>query len=147
MTGDLPSDGIASRAAADAARLGTTPGQPRRVGEGVSDPQELRQLIALLQKAEAAKADERQDIQVGEFLIDGVRVPLTFIEALQALTRTEAAVLRFLGWGRSNADIGVLLGMNENTVRSHLNNAVRKLEVDGVRELNSIAGLLFHPVE
>jgi hypothetical protein len=32
-------------------------------------------------------------------------------------------------------------------VRTHMNNAIRKLELDGVRELNSLAGLLFLPID
>ncbi len=133
--------GVASQASA--ARPRSAP----RKGEGVTDPEELKKLINLLQQAEAANQRSLQDIQIGEFLVEGPRVPLTFVEGLQSLTRTEAAVLRFLGWGRSNADISVLLNVNDNTVRTHMNNAVRKLGVDGMRELNSIAGLLFHPVE
>ncbi len=133
--------GIASQASASRART------PPRKGEGVTDPEELKKLIALLQQAEAASQTAIQDIQIGEFLVEGARVPLTFVEGLQSLTRTEAAVMRFLGWGRSNSDISVLLNVNDNTVRTHMNNAVRKLGVDGMRELNSIAGLLFHPVE
>jgi DNA-binding NarL/FixJ family response regulator len=88
-----------------------------------------------------------RDVAVGEFVVAGTRVPLTLIAPLQTLTRTEAAVLRFLGWGRSNADIANLLNMNENTVRSHITNAIQKLDVDGARELNSVAGLLFHPLD
>ncbi len=133
--------GIASQTSASRTRAA-----PRK-GEGVTDPEELKKLIALLQQAEAANQSAVQDIQIGEFLVEGARVPLTFVEGLQSLTRTEAAVLRFLGWGRSNSDISVLLNVNDNTVRTHMNNAVRKLGVDGMRELNSIAGLLFHPVE
>ena len=139
--GGQPHGGIASQMNADRPRA------TLRKGEGVTDPDELKKLITLLQQAEAVSQMAVQDIQIGEFLVEGGRVPLTFVEGLQALTRTEAAVLRFLGWGRSNADISVLLNVNDNTVRTHMNNAVKKLGVDGMRELNSIAGLLFHPVE
>ena len=90
--------GVASQASA--ARPRSVP----RKGEGVTDPEELKKLINLLQQAEAVSQRSLQDIQIGEFLVEGARVPLTFVEGLQALTRTEAAVLRFLGWGRSNAD-------------------------------------------
>jgi DNA-binding NarL/FixJ family response regulator len=54
--------------------------------------------------------------------------------------------MRFLGWGRSNSDIASLLNIHENTVRTHLNNAIGKLEVDGSRGLACLAGLLFHPL-
>lgn len=116
-------------------------------GAGVTDPAELARLISLIRAAESADNSGMRDVAVGEFVVAGTRVPLTLIAPLQTLTRTEAAVLRFLGWGRSNADIASLLNMNENTVRSHITNAVQKLDVDGARELNSVAGLLFHPLD
>lgn len=122
------------------------PAPAPRPGEGVSDPAELARLIDLLRRAED-NGRRRADLRIGEFLVDGTRVPLSFIAGLQALTRTEAAALRLLGWGRSNADIALLLGMNESTVRSHLNSAVTRLGVDGMRQLGGIAGLLFHPLD
>lgn len=117
-----------------------------RVGEGVTSPTELARLIEALRQTEE-RGRSRPDMRVGEFMVDGLRVPLSFVPALQSLTRTEAAALRLLGWGRSNTDIGLLLGMHESTVRSHLNNAVSKLGVDGMRKLGCIAGLLFHPLD
>lgn len=122
------------------------PSNEARMGEGVTDTAELTRLIELLRHAEASRP-ARPDIQVGEFTVAGARVPLAFLAALQSLTRTEAATLRLLGWGRSNADIAMLLGMNESTVRSHCNNAVAKLGIDGMRKLGCIAGLLFHPLD
>ncbi len=116
-------------------------------GTEVSDPAELARLISLIRAAESADTSSVRDVAIGEFVVAGTRVPMTLIAPLQTLTRTEAAVLRFLGWGRSNADIASLLNMNENTVRSHITNAVQKLDVDGARELNSVAGLLFHPLD
>jgi len=136
-------------AARDRAAAGSGSGaDPRRQGEGVTDTSELARLIDLLRSAERAdSAAQARTIQIGEFLVDGTRVPKTFLAPLQSMTRTEAAVVRFLGWGRANADIAVLLSISESTVRSHFNNVINKLNVDGMRELNSIAGLLFHPVE
>ncbi|PCD03199.1 helix-turn-helix transcriptional regulator [Sphingomonas spermidinifaciens] len=111
------------------------------------DPAEevrLRELMRLLRKADAVAATEEE--LVGEFRIPKSRIPARHLEAIQTLTRTEAAVLRFLGWGRANADIATLLVISENTVRVHLNNMCRKLELDGVRELIALAGVLFHPL-
>lgn len=123
-----------------------SPGPAARPGEGVTDADELARIIRLLRAAEVA--DTRQkDIMVGEFTVAGPRVPLGRLDALQTLTRTEGAVLRFLGWGRANADIATLLNINEATVRTHMTNAIRKLDVDGARGLNSLAGLLFHPLD
>ncbi len=112
-------------------------------GEGVTDPAELARLVNMLRASEVASAPQRRDIVIGEFSVSAPRVPDHHIETLQHLTRNEAAVLRFLGWGRANADIATLLDMTEATVRTHMANAIRKLQLDGVRELNSLAGLLF----
>ena len=114
---------------------------------GAADAEELARLVELLRESEARREAHAREIQIGEFTVVGWRVPLLHLAALQTLTRNEAAVLRFLGWGRANGDIGTLLNMTENTVRTHMNNAIRKLDLDGVRELNSLAGLLFLPLE
>lgn len=116
-------------------------------GEGVTDADELARLVTLLREAEAKGGPDRPDIVIGEFSVPAARVPALHLDGLRHLTRNESAVLRFLGWGRSNADIATLLNMTENTVRTHMNNAIRKLDLDGVRELNSLAGLLFMPLE
>lgn len=104
----------------------------------------LRELMRLLRKADAQAADEER--VVGEYRIPRSRIPERHLDHLSQLTKTEVAVLRFLGWGRANADIATLLVISENTVRVHLNNMCRKLELDGVRELGALAGLLFHPL-
>lgn len=120
---------------------------PGLAGDGIDDAEELARLVERLREAEAKRDAHARDIVIGEFSVTGARVPLLHIAGLQTLTRNEAAVLRFLGWGRANGDIATLLNMTDNTVRTHMNNAIRKLELDGVRELNSLAGLLFMPLE
>lgn len=108
------------------------------------------ELIALIEKMRdvAARDPARQrQIAVGEFLVDGARVPLSLVDPLQQLTRAEAATLRFAGWGRANSDIATLLAISEGTARTHLNSAVRKLQLDGMRELIALGGLLFHSLE
>lgn len=129
-----------------ASRL-TQGNQPPRAPEGTTDAEELARLVELLRESEARREAHAREITIGEFIVAGWRVPLLHLAGLQTLTRNEAAVLRFLGWGRANGDIATLLNMTENTVRTHMNNAIRKLELDGVRELNSLAGLLFLPLE
>ncbi len=116
-------------------------------GDGVTDVAELARLLSLIRQNEAQDGIAARSIVIGEFSVIAARVPDSLIAALQSLSRNEAAVLRFLGWGRSNPDIGMLMNCNEATVRSHMNNAIRKLNVDGMRELNSVAGLLFHPLD
>jgi len=137
---------LAARAAAAPAPNAPLSSAPRP-GEGVGDSAELGRLLQILRTAEATRSDRRADVMVGEFLVEGWRVPPALVEPLRHLTRTEAAVLRFMGWGRANADIATLLNVNDNTVRTHMTNAIRKLEVDGARGLNSLAGLLFHPID
>ncbi|MDY7098016.1 MAG: helix-turn-helix transcriptional regulator [Pseudomonadota bacterium] len=115
-------------------------------GAAAIDPE----MLALINKMrEAAQRDpaRQREVQIGEFIVDGARVPLSLVEPLQGLTRAEAAALRFAGWGRSNADIGTMLSVGEGTVRTHLSNAVRKLELDGMRELVALAGLLFRSLD
>ncbi|KHL26605.1 hypothetical protein PK98_00180 [Croceibacterium mercuriale] len=107
----------------------------------------LAQLIAQIKQRESERDASRRELQLGEFLVEGWRVPADRIAALRSLSRTEVAVMRFLGWGRANKDIASLLNIHENTVRTHLNNAIGKLDVDGSRGLACLAGLLFHPVE
>ena len=126
---------------------GREPAAAAIAGDGVTDPAELARIINLIRAAESSDTNRPREVSVGEFVVTGSRVPVALIQPLQALTRMEAAVLRFVGWGRSNADIAGLLNMTDNTVRTHINNAVQKLNVDGARELNSVAGLLFHPLD
>lgn len=109
-----------------------------------AEEERLRELMRLLRKADQAAGNEEH--LVGEYRIPRSRIPERHLQAVGTLTKTEVAVLRFLGWGRSNPDIATLLVISENTVRVHLNNMCRKLELDGVRELNALAGLLFHPL-
>jgi DNA-binding NarL/FixJ family response regulator len=108
---------------------------------------ELLTLLEQMRNAAARDPARARQVTVGEFLVDGARVPLSLVQALQQLTRTEAAALRFAGWGRSNADIATLLAVSEGTARTHLNSAVNKLELDGMRGLVALAGLLFHPLD
>lgn len=129
---------------------GAHPGYPAKPLAASSQPVADAELLTLLeQMRSAAKRDpaHQRQVTVGEFLVDGARVPLSLVDALQQLTRTEAAALRFAGWGRSNTDIATLLAVSEGTARTHLNSAVNKLDLDGMRALVAVAGLLFHPLD
>ncbi|WP_231478344.1 helix-turn-helix domain-containing protein [Sphingomonas sp. UNC305MFCol5.2] len=110
----------------------------------MTEDERLAAIAELLRKADAMPgAPER--VALGEHMIEAARVPKRHREALLQLTPTEITCIRFLGWGRSNGDIATLLLMAENTVRVHLSNVARKLELDGMRELAALAGLLFYP--
>jgi DNA-binding NarL/FixJ family response regulator len=109
-----------------------------------TEDERLAAIAELLRKADAMPgAPER--LALGEHPTEAARVPKRHREALLRLTPTEITCIRFLGWGRSNGDIATLLLMAENTVRVHLSNVARKLELDGMRELAALAGLLFYP--
>jgi DNA-binding NarL/FixJ family response regulator len=106
----------------------------------------LAAIAELLRKADALPGAPAP-VAIGEHMIEAARVPKRHREALLKLTPMELTVIRFLGWGRSNGDIATLLLIAENTVRVHLSNVTRKLELDGMRELAALAGLLFYPAE
>ena len=138
---------------AGTAAIASRPNPPRisapvaMTGDGVTDTAELMRLVQMLRSAEAATPATETLIVIGEFSVPATRIPDTFIAQLQTLTRAEAAVLRLLGWGRANSDIAMLLDSTEATVRTHMNNVVKRLNVDGMRELITLAGLLFHPLD
>lgn len=113
-------------------------------GPALSEEQRVAAIADLLRRADALATAE---VTLGEHVVAATRVPKRHREALSQLTPMELAAVRFLGWGRSNADIATLLLISENTVRVHLNNVCRKLELDGMRELGTLAGLLFYPVD
>jgi DNA-binding NarL/FixJ family response regulator len=112
----------------------------------LTEEQRVAAIADLLRRADAA-AQIEATVALGEHVIAAARVPKRHQESLTRLTPMEVAAMRFLGWGRSNADIATLLLISENTVRVHLNNICRKLELDGMRELGTLAGLLFYPVD
>ena len=113
-------------------------------GPALTDEQRVAAIADLLRRADAMAAAET-NVTLGEHVIAAARVPKRHQAALTQLTPMEIAALRFLGWGRSNADIATLLMISENTVRVHLSNVARKLELDGMRELAALAGMLFYP--
>lgn len=109
----------------------------------------LAAIAELLRRADATATAQPAPapVTLGEHMVEAARVPRRHREALLRLTPTEITCVRFLGWGRSNTDIATLMLMAENTVRVHLSNVARKLELDGMRELAALAGMLFYPDE
>lgn len=112
----------------------------------LSDEERLTAIADLLRRADAAPGAP-PPVPLGEHMIEAARVPHRHRAALLKLTPTEITCVRFLGWGRSNGDIATLMLMAENTVRVHLSNVSRKLELDGMRELAALAGMLFYPAD
>ena len=110
------------------------------------EDERLAAIAELLRKADALPG-AAAPIALGEHMVEAARVPARHRESLLRLTPMELTCVRFLGWGRSNADIATLLVISDNTVRVHLSNVARKLELDGMRELAALAGLLFYPAD
>ena len=115
------------------------------MSEGGED-ERLAAIAELLRKADALPG-AAAPVALGEHMVEAARVPARHRESLLRLTPMELTCVRFLGWGRSNADIATLLVISDNTVRVHLSNVARKLELDGMRELAALAGLLFYPAD
>ena len=109
-----------------------------------AEDERLAAIAELLRKADALPGAPAP-VALGEHIVEAARVPQRHRGALLKLTPMELTVIRFLGWGRSNGDIATLLLISENTVRVHLSNVCRKLELDGMRELAALAGLLLYP--
>jgi DNA-binding NarL/FixJ family response regulator len=114
--------------------------------EPLTEDERLAAIAELLRKADALPG-AAAPVSLGEHIVEAARVPKRHRESLLRLTPMELTCIRFLGWGRSNGDIATLLLISENTVRVHLSNVARKLELDGMRELAALAGLLFYPSE
>ena len=112
----------------------------------VGEDGRLAAIAELLRKADALPG-AAAPVALGEHMVEAARVPARHRESLLRLTPMELTCVRFLGWGRSNADIATLLMISDNTVRVHLSNVARKLELDGMRELAALAGLLFYPAD
>ena len=108
------------------------------------EDERLAAIGELLRRADAHPGAPAS-VTLGEHIVEAARVPERHRESLLKLTPMELTVIPFLGWGRSNGDIATLLLISENTVRVHLMNVSRKLELDGMRELAALAGLLFYP--
>ncbi|MGY4397525.1 DNA-binding NarL/FixJ family response regulator [Sphingomonas sp. UYAg733] len=112
----------------------------------MTEDERLAAIAELLRKADATPG-AAAPIALGEHIVEAARVPKRHREALLKLTPMELTCVRFLGWGRSNSDIASLLLISENTVRVHLSNVARKLELDGMRELAALAGMLFYSAD
>jgi len=113
----------------------------------MTEDERLAAIAALLRQADGVPGAPRDGVTLGDEIVAAARIPQRHREALLRLTPMELTTIRFLGWGRSNTDIATLLLISENTVRVHLANVCRKLELDGTRELAALAGLLFYPAD
>lgn len=87
----------------------------------------LAALSARLARADDVKEQVRHDVA-------GFRPDFSSPAPLQAafgLTRREAESLLWVAQGKSNAEVGIILGMSEKTVKQHLGSVFQKLGVEG----------------
>lgn len=89
----------------------------------------LAAVRARLARAEAVEARVQEASEAGGFNPD-FSSPEPLRESL-GLTLREAEVLLWISQGKSNADIGMILGMSEKTVKQHAGSIFQKLGVDG----------------
>lgn len=112
----------------------------------IGEDERLAAIAALLRASDHIAAPP-PGLSLGDQIVAAARIPARHRGQLLKLTPMELTCIKFLGWGRSNADIATLLMIAENTVRVHFSNVCRKLELDGMRELAALAGLLFYPAD
>ena len=102
-------------------------------------------LAAINSRLERKRAEEEQaQAQVAEASFEpdfSSSVPLKVL----GVTDREAEVLLWVAQGKSNADIGMILGMAEKTVKKHLSNIFQKLGLESrnaatLRVLECLAG-------
>ena len=89
----------------------------------------LAAINARLARAEAVQAKVQAAADAGGFNPD-FSSPEPLRQQL-GLTMREAEVLLWISQGKSNADIGIILGMSEKTVKQHAGSVFQKLGVDG----------------
>lgn len=88
-------------------------------------------LLAAVQSRLARRRALREELDAAKS--SGSFVPnFSSSQPLQSLglTEREAEVLLWVAQGKSNADVGILLGMAEKTVKKHLSNIFEKLGVE-----------------
>lgn len=77
--------------------------------------------------------------QGGKYLSNRAGLKLSERIAFGNLTQRESEVLRLVAEGKSNKQIGSLLGVSEGTVKSHLNSIMGKLSVTSRTEAALVA--------
>jgi DNA-binding NarL/FixJ family response regulator len=83
---------------------------------------------------EAARGGAPMSRPVARLLLRVYRGGLPTTPQAPALTRRERSVLAMLAEGKSYAEVGIKLGVSENTVRSHVRSIYEKLGVSSKTE-------------
>jgi DNA-binding NarL/FixJ family response regulator len=108
------------------------------------DPERIARAFAAGATAYVVKTAQPEDVCAAVrqafdhsvyFAVDSAPAPPAPAEAdTAALTRRELEILRLVAEGRSNAQVGRMLWVTEQTVKFHLSNIYRKLDVSNRTE-------------
>jgi DNA-binding NarL/FixJ family response regulator len=93
-------------------------------------PRELMQAVRVVAAGDAMLSPSITQRVIAHFVGRSMTRTERARRALQALTERERQVLRMVGQGLSNAQIGDRLAMSEATVKAHVSHILLKLEVD-----------------
>jgi DNA-binding NarL/FixJ family response regulator len=93
-------------------------------------PRELMQAVRVVAAGDAMLSPSITQRVISHFVGRSMTRTERARRALQALTERERQVLRMVGQGLSNAQIGDRLAMSEATVKAHVSHILLKLEVD-----------------
>jgi DNA-binding NarL/FixJ family response regulator len=93
-------------------------------------PRELMQAVRVVAAGDAMLSPSITQRVIAHFVGRSMTRTERARRALQALTEREREVLRLVGQGLSNAQIGDRLAMSEATVKAHVSHILLKLEVD-----------------
>ncbi len=108
---------------------------------GQNDPERIAQAFAAGAAAYVVKTAQpddlcaavRQSFEHSVYLVPAAvppaPAPMALEEDTSMLTRRELEILQLVGEGRSNAQVGRMLWVTEQTVKFHLSNIYRKLDV------------------
>ena len=75
----------------------------------------------------------------GTYLPNDVATKLAERVSGKELTQREQEVLRLIALGKSNKEVGSVLGITESTIKVHVNNILHKLKVGGRTEAVTLA--------
>jgi len=101
---------------------------------------DIRGYILKTKAAEVIVEAIRTVMQGGFFFSRSVREKLmSLATAMDALTCREFEVLRLAGEGKRNAQIGEILSISERTVRKHMENIMKKMQVNNRTEAVTMA--------
>lgn len=145
-TADIPFIFLTARGEQADVRTGMNVGADDYLTKPVIREELLAAIAARLARAEASHARQARTRNTGGFRPDfSSSLPL---RDRLGLTPREADVLLWVAQGKTNGDIGIILGLSEKTVKQHLGSIFQKLGVES-RTSASLHALevLANPIE